>query len=420
MNIGIIGSGGREHALCLKLKESDLVNKIYCFPGNAGTELLAENIDINIDDFNEIKKKSLEKNISLLVVGPEKQLVNGIVDFFKNTGIQVFGPNKTSSQLEGSKIFTKKLCKKFSIPTSKFEIFIKRSDAINYLENSKYPIVIKADGLASGKGVYICKSKNNAEEAVNEIFNGKFGKADSILIEEFLEGEEMSYFIVTDGTNYKFFGSAQDHKRVGEGDTGKNTGGMGCYSPSRLLTKDLELKIKTKIIEPTLNAINERGGVYKGFLYVGLMIKNNDPFLIEFNVRMGDPECQTILPTLNTDLFDVLISCCDGTLNQINIDFSKSKSICVVLCSKGYPEKFENNIEIKDLEQINLLENQNIFHAGTLKTKTGIVSNGGRVLNFVSTSDNFSNCRDEAINLIKRLNWENGYFRRDIGYKVIK
>ena len=280
--------------------------------------------------------------------------------------------------------------------------------------------MIKADGLASGKGVYICRNFDDAKIASEEIFNGKFGHADQILVEEFLNGEEMSYFIITDGKNFKFFGSAQDHKRVGEGDTGKNTGGMGCYSPSRLLTKDLELKIKTKIIEPTLNAINERGGVYKGFLYVGLMIKNNDPFLIEFNVRMGDPECQTILPTLNTDLFDVLISCCDGTLNQINIDFSKSKSICVVLCSKGYPEKFENNIEIKDLEKINLLENQNIFHAGTLKTKTGIISNGGRVLNFVSTSDNFSNCRDEVINLIKRLNWENGYFRRDIGHKVIK
>ena len=420
MNIGIIGSGGREHALCLKLKESDLVNKIYCFPGNAGTELLAENIDINIDDFNEIKKKSLEKNISLLVVGPEKQLVNGIVDFFKNTGIQVFGPNKTSSQLEGSKIFTKKLCKKFNIPTSKFEIFINKSDAINYLENSKYPIVIKADGLASGKGVYICKSKNNAEEAVNEIFNGKFGKADSILIEEFLEGEEMSYFIVTDGINYKFFGSAQDHKRVGEGDTGKNTGGMGCYSPSRLLSKNLELKIKTKIIEPTLNAINKSGGVYKGFLYVGLMIKNDEPFLIEFNVRMGDPECQTILPTLKTDLMDIFLSCCDGTLNLTNINFSRTKSVCIVLCSKGYPVEFENNIEIKDLEKLKLLKNQNIFHAGTLKTKNGFISNGGRVLNFVSTSDDFLKCRDETINLIKKLNWKNGYFRRDIGYKVIK
>jgi len=230
----------------------------------------------------------------------------------------------------------------------------------------------------------------------------------------------MSYFIVTDGKNYKFFGSAQDHKRVGEGDTGKNTGGMGCYSPSRLLNDDLEIKIKTKIIEPTLNAINELGGNYKGFLYVGLMIKNGEPFLIEFNVRMGDPECQTILPTLNTDLIDILTSCCDGTLNQLNINFSKSKSICVVLCSKGYPEKFDKNIEIKNLDQLKPLENENIFHAGTLKTKTGVVSNGGRVLNFVSISDNFLKSRASAINLIKKLNWKNGYYRKDIGHKVIK
>ena len=229
----------------------------------------------------------------------------------------------------------------------------------------------------------------------------------------------MSYFIVTDGKNYKFFGSAQDHKRVGEGDTGKNTGGMGCYSPSRLLSKNLELKIKSKIIEPTLNAISEEGGVYKGFLYVGLMIKNNEPFLIEFNVRMGDPECQTILPTLTSDLLDILIACCDQTLDQIKINFSCSKSICVVLCSKGYPEKFDTKVEIKDLEQIKLLKNQNIFHAGTLNTKSGIVSNGGRVLNFVSISDDFLKCRDEVINLIQKLNWKNGYFRRDIGHKVI-
>jgi len=419
MNVGIIGSGGREHAICFMLNKSKNVSKIFCFPGNAGTSLIAQNVSLNPDNFFELERYCKENGIGLLVVGPEKPLVNGIVNHFKGKSIKVFGPDKISSKLEGSKIFTKKICQKNNIPTSKFKIFESLSETISYLKYSNFPLVIKADGLASGKGVYICRNFDDAKIASEEIFNGKFGHADQILVEEFLDGEEMSYFIVTDGKNFKFFGSAQDHKRVGEGDKGKNTGGMGCYSPSRLLTKDLELKIQTKIIEPTLNAINERRGVYKGFLYVGLMIKNNDPFLIEFNVRMGDPECQTILPTLNTDLFDVLISCCDGTLNQININFSKLKSICVVLCSKGYPEKFENNIKIKDLDQISLLENQNIFHAGTLKTKTGIVSNGGRVLNFVSTSDNFSKSRDEAINLIKKLNWENGYFRRDIGHKVI-
>ena len=419
MNVGIIGSGGREHAICFMLNKSKNVSKIFCFPGNAGTSLIAQNVSLNPDNFFELERYCVENGIGLLVVGPEKPLVNGIVNHFKGKSIKVFGPDKISSKLEGSKIFTKKICQKNNIPTSNFKICESFNETIDYLKNCNFPLVVKADGLASGKGVYICKNFNDAKIASKEIFDGKFGIAKQILIEEFLDGEEMSYFIVTDGKNYKFFGSAQDHKRVGEGDTGKNTGGMGCYSPSRLLSKELELKIKKKIIEPTLNAVRGSGGIYKGFLYVGLMIKNNDPFLIEFNVRMGDPECQTILPTLRTDLFDVLISCCDGTLNQTNINFSRSKSVCVVLCSKGYPEKFKNNIVIKNLEKIKLLENQNIFHAGTLKTKAGLVSNGGRVLNFVSTSDDFSKCREQAISLIKKLNWKNGYFRKDIGNKVI-
>ncbi len=420
MNVGIIGSGGREHAICFMLSKSKKVSKIFCFPGNAGTDLIAENVNLNPDNFSELEEHCIEKEIKLIIVGPEKPLVNGIVDHFKGKSIKVFGPDKISSKLEGSKIFTKEICQKNNIPTSKFKICKSLNETIGYLRSSHYPLVIKADGLASGKGVYICKDLNEAKKAAEEIFNGKFGSADQILVEEFLDGEEMSYFVVTDGRNYKFFGSAQDHKRVGEGDVGKNTGGMGCYSPSRLLSDELEFKIKKKIIEPTLSAINEHGGVYKGFLYVGLMIKDNNPFLIEFNVRMGDPECQTILPTLTTDLLDVLISCCDGTLNKIKIKFSNSKSICIVLCSKGYPEKFENNIEIKDLERLKLHKNQNIFHAGTLKKKNEIISNGGRVLNFVSTSKDFLKCREEVIYLIKKLNWRNGYFRKDIGYKVIK
>ena len=420
MNVGIIGSGGREHAICHMLSKSKKVSKIFCFPGNAGTNLIAENVNLNPDNFSELEKHCIDKEIKLIVVGPEKPLVNGIVDHFKGKSIKVFGPDKISSKLEGSKIFTKEICQKNNIPTSRFKICKSLDETIDYLKSVRYPLVIKADGLASGKGVYICNDFDEAKTASEEIFNGKFGSAHQILVEEFLDGEEMSYFIVTDGKNYRFFGSAQDHKRVGEGDVGKNTGGMGCYSPSRLLSDELEFKIRKKIIEPTLGAINRAGGVYKGFLYVGLMIKNNDPFLIEFNVRMGDPECQTILPTLKTDLLDILISCCDGTLNEIKINFFNTKSICIVLCSKGYPEKFENNIEIKNLEQLKLLENQSIFHAGTLKKKNEIISNGGRVLNFVSVSEDFLQCREEAIDLIKRLNWKNGYFRKDIGHKVIK
>ena len=419
MNVGIIGSGGREHALCIGIKNSKNVKKIYCIPGNAGTASIATNIEIDLNNFSEIKNFIISKNIDFVLVGPEKPLVDGIVDFLKDINVKVFGPNKAASQLEGSKIFTKRLCHKFNIPTANFGIFQNIKDSKKFLESSRYPVVIKADGLASGKGVYICENLNDALIATDEIFEGKFGIAKHLLIEEFLEGEEMSFFVISDGNTIQCFNTAQDHKRVLEGDKGKNTGGMGAYSPSRLINENLEKKIINKIIKPTLMGLAELNCEYKGFLYTGLMIVNNEPYLIEYNVRMGDPECQTILPTLNIDLFDVLISCCEGKLNQININFSKSKSICVVLCSKGYPEKFENNIKIKDLEQINLLENQNIFHAGTLKTKTGIVSNGGRVLNFVSTSDNFSKSREEAINLIKKLNWENGYFRRDIGHKVI-
>ena len=420
MNVGIIGSGGREHAICFMLSKSKKVSKIFCFPGNAGTNLIAENVNLNSDNFSELEKYCIEKDIKLIIVGPEKPLVNGIVDHFKGKSIKIFGPDKISSKLEGSKIFTKEICQKNNIPTSKFKVCKSLNETIVYLKSIHFPLVVKADGLASGKGVYICKDFNEAKTAAEEIFNGKFGFTEKILVEEFLDGEEMSYFVVTDGKNYKFFGSAQDHKRVGEGDVGKNTGGMGCYSPSRLLSDELEFKIQKKIIEPTLNAISEQGGIYKGFLYVGLMIKNNNPFLIEFNVRMGDPECQTILPTLTTDLLDILISCCDGILNKIKINFSDTKSICIVLCSKGYPEKFENNIEIKDLEKVKLHKNQNIFHAGTLKKKNEIVSNGGRVLNFVSTSEDFLKCREEVIDLIKKLNWKNGYFRKDIGNKVIK
>ena len=352
MNVGIIGSGGREHAICYMLNKSKKVSKIFCFPGNAGTDLIAENINLDLDNFSELEKICTEKEIELLVVGPEKPLVNGIVDHFKGKSIKIFGPDKISSKLEGSKIFTKKICHENNIPTSKFKIFEDLNETIDYLNKCNFPLVVKADGLASGKGVYICKNFDDAKIASEEIFNGKFGSAEQILVEEFLEGEEMSYFIVTDGINYKFFGSAQDHKRVGEGDTGKNTGGMGCYSPSRLLSKDLELKIKTKIIEPTLNAINKRGGVYKGFLYVGLMIKNNDPFLIEFNVRMGDPECQTLLPTLNTDFLDILVACVEQNLENIEIEWANKKSLCVVLCSKGYPDKYQKKIKINNLNAL--------------------------------------------------------------------
>ena len=419
MKVGIIGSGGREHSICEILKRSNNITDIYCFPGNAGTAKIAKNIDINIDEYDNFKNFILDNKIDLIIVGPEKPLVDGIVNYLEKFNIKVFGPNKEASQLEGSKIFTKKLCEEYNIPTAKFGIFTNIGDAKKFLTNSNFPTVIKADNLASGKGVYICNNLHDSEIAINEIFNGKFGKADNVLIEEFLEGEEMSYFIISDGKTIKNFGTAQDHKRVLDGDKGKNTGGMGAYSPSRLINDELEKKIINKIIKPTLEGLSKMGIVYKGFLYAGLMIVKGEPFLIEYNVRMGDPECQTILPKLKTDLSQIFISCCNGKLDKINIEWINKKSLCVVLCSKGYPEEFKINVEIKNLENITLNSNNYIFHAGTLKKENKIFAVGGRVLNFVSLSENFSESKKNVYNIINNLDWKDGFFRKDIGYKVI-
>ena len=420
MKIAILGSGGREHALANQIKKSKKTDKIYCIPGNAGTGAIGENININLDDFNGIYNFVNEKQIDLVVVGPEKPLVEGISDFLKEKKIKVFGPSKKASQFEGSKTFTKNICKQYGIPTAKFEILKNLEQSIEYLKKVEFPIVIKADGLAAGKGVYICKDMGNASEAVEEIFNGKFGKAEKIVIEEFLEGEEMSFFIISDGKTFKKFNTAQDHKRVGVGDTGKNTGGMGAYTPSGLINQELENKIINKIINPTLKALNDINEEYIGFLYAGLMIKDNDPYLIEYNVRMGDPECQTILPLLKSDFLEIILACCDRKLDEIDIQWSDKKSLCVVLCSKGYPDTYEKNIEISGLNKLNLENDSFIFHAGTTIKNDKTIVNGGRVLNFVSISDNYLTSRNTIIDKIEKLNWSGGFYRSDIGFKIIK
>jgi len=420
MKVGIIGSGGREHVICESLKNSSKIKKIYCFPGNAGTANIADNIVLNLESFEDLKNFILEEKIDLIIVGPEKPLVDGLVDYLEKFNIKVFGPSKIASQLEGSKIFTKQLCQKFNIPTAKFGIFNNKNDSKKFLEKSNFPTVIKADNLASGKGVYICNNKQEAHIAVEEIFNGKFGKAKNLLIEEFLEGEEMSFFVISDGITIKNFGTAQDHKRVLEGDKGKNTGGMGAYSPSRLINEELEKKILNKIIKPTIKGLSEMGSEYKGFLYAGLMIINNEPFLIEYNVRMGDPECQTILPKLKTDILDIFLACCEKKLNITDIDWSNKKSLCVVVCSKGYPDKFNQNVEIENIKDIKLNSNEYLFHAGTVKKNEKVYAVGGRVLNFVSISDDFSNAKSNILKNLDKLNWSGGFYRKDIGYKVIE
>ena len=420
MKVGIIGSGGREHAICQSFKNSNKIEKIFCFPGNAGTSELAENVDINLENFENIKNFILENQIDFVVIGPEKPLVEGIVDYLEKFKIKVFGPNKIASQLEGSKIFTKQICQKYNIPTAKFGVFQNIGDANEFLRTTSFPIVIKADNLASGKGVYICKNNNEANIAIKEIFNGKFGLAKNLLIEEFLDGEEMSFFTIHDGKKFKYFGTAQDHKRALVGDKGKNTGGMGAYSPSRLINEDLQKKIINKIIKPTLRGLSEQNCKFKGFLYTGLMIIKNEPYLIEYNVRMGDPECQTILPKLKTDLSDIILACCEEKLNEVNIEWLNKKSLCIVVCSKGYPDKFDKNIEIENIETIKLNSDEFLFHAGTLKKNNKIYAVGGRVLNLVCISNDFSEARKNIIGNLKKLNWQGGFYREDIGYKVIE
>ncbi len=419
MNIGLIGSGGREHALCKKLSESNKIKKIYCLPGNAGTSELAINIDVDILNFKKILKLIKFYKIKIVVVGPEEPLVKGIANFLRKNNIKVFGPNRLAAKLEGSKAFMKRICKEFKIPTAKFQICTKENQVLNFVNKSNVPIVVKADGLAAGKGVSICKTKKIAIKKSFEILKGKFKSSNKVVLEEFLTGEEASYFVIVDRNNFKFFGTAQDHKRVYEKDLGPNTGGMGAYSPAQIVTKSIEKKIITKIIKPTLFALKKKGTHYIGFLYVGLMIKNNEPFLIEYNIRMGDPECQAILPRLKTDLFSIIKNTIENKLNKTSIKWYGKKSMTIVLCSKGYPGKYKKNIEIRNLNKVTLSKSDCIYHAGTKLVNQRLVSNGGRVLNINSTGKKFTSIRKKILSIIRKINWKDGFYRKDIGWRVI-
>ena len=420
MNIGLIGSGGREHALCEKIRESRLVKKIICFPGNAGTSKIATNIDVNILNFKKLYKQIKFYNINLVIVGPEEPLVRGLVDYLIKKKIKVFGPNKFAAKLEGSKAFMKKICQQNNIPTAKFKVCKNQDQVKSFLDKNKLPLVVKADGLAAGKGVTICKTKSSVLKISDEIFKGKFKSSRKLVLEEFLNGEEASYFVIVDKKNFKFFGKAQDHKRVGENDTGPNTGGMGAYSPAPIIDKKIEKKIVKKIIEPTLKALRKKKNSYTGFLYVGLMIKNNEPYLIEFNVRMGDPECQVILPRLKTDIVKLILKSVNNKLKNIKIDWKQEKSMTIVLCSKGYPGRYKKNIEIKNINKVEINKKSFLFHAGTKFEHGRLLSNGGRVLNITSMGKKFKIVRRNIIKILKSLDWKSGFFRRDIGKRVIE
>ena len=420
MNIAIIGGGGREHALARKIYYDKPKNaKLFCVPGNAGTSEFANNVELPILNFKQLNIFFKKNKIKLIIIGPEEPLVKGITDYFTKRNYLVFGPSKYAAKLEGSKAFVKKICTEYNIPTAKYKICKNLQQVKKYINLFSYPIVVKASGIAAGKGVKICNKKKEVIKISQQIFKGKFKSSKVLILEEFLTGEEMSYFLLVDKKNSKFFGSAQDHKRAFEKDKGPNTGGMGAYSPSILLNKKLEDKIKKRIIEPTLEALEKRKKPFKGFLYAGLMIKNSEPYLIEYNVRMGDPECQVIIPKLKSNLYKLILSTVRNKLKNQRITWSKKKSLTVVLCSKGYPNNYEKHKIIKNLHRIKLRQTEFIYHAGTKVAGKKVFSCGGRVLNITSIAKNFLIANRNVYKILRKINWKYGFYRKDIGWKAI-
>lgn len=421
MNILLIGSGGREHAIAKKLYESPDTKKIFCTPGNPGTENYAVSVVLNTSNHNEILSYCKNNEINLVVIGPEIPLVEGLVDFLNKYNILVFGPKKLAAKLEGSKKFTKEICEKYNIPTAKYKSFNEENLAIDYLKTQNFPIVIKADGLAAGKGVIIAENLNEGIDAIKKIFSGIFDEAgNKIIIEEFLIGEEVSFFILADENNFIELTSAQDHKRIGLNDTGPNTGGMGAYSPAPIMTEELKKKTIERIIKPTLEAMKKLGCPFTGILYAGLMITNEGPKLIEYNVRFGDPECQVILPRLKTDLLSLIVNCCRNKLSESIVEWNKNYALTIVMASEGYPGSYKKDQLITGIDSAEKNPNTTIFHAGTKKSGNSIMTNGGRVLSVTCFGKTVKEANLNAINAIKLIKWDNSYYRSDIGWKAIE
>ncbi|MBM5782481.1 MAG: phosphoribosylamine--glycine ligase [Pelagibacterales bacterium] len=417
----VIGSGGREHAICEQLKKSSQIEKIFALPGNAGIAKIAQNInEIKVDDHQKIIEFCRNEKISFVFVGPEQPLVEGLVDNLQDAGIRAFGPSKKAAQLEGSKVFMKQIAVDNNVPTAIYETFFETKKAIEFCTKLGFPCVIKADGLAAGKGVIIAQNLDEATNAINEIFDGKFGEAGKkIIIEEFLNGFEASYFVICDGDNFVSLGFAHDHKKVGENETGPNTGGMGTYSPSPFINKEMEDVIISQIIKPTLKGMKSIGAPFSGVLFAGLMIHNDKPKLLEFNVRFGDPETQVILPRIKSDFVDLIEDAIDGKLSQTKVEFDEeNKFVCVVMCAKGYPESYQKGTEIKNLDEASKVEKVKILHAGTTENNNMILANGGRVLNIVAQAKTFSDARKNAYEAIEKIDWKEGFVRKDIAAKA--
>ena len=421
MKILITGSGGREHAIAWKAAQSKKVDKIYCAPGNAGIGQIAECVDIGVMDFDKLTAFAREKEIDLTVIGPDDPLAAGAVDAFEAAGLRVFGPRKNAAVLEGSKAFSKDLMKKYNIPTAAYETFDSPEAALRYLETAAMPIVLKADGLALGKGVLICKTREEAREGVRTLMLDKqFGSAgDRIVVEEFMTGREVSVLSFVDGKTIRIMTSAQDHKRAGDGDTGLNTGGMGTFSPSPFYTKEVDAFCREHIFQPTVDAMRAEGREFKGIIFFGLMLTDKGPKVLEFNARFGDPETQVVLPRMKNDIVDVFEACIDGTLDQVELDFEDNAAVCVVLASKGYPEHYEKGYPITGLEAFEDREGYYVFHAGSRPDGSGrIVTNGGRVLGVTALGADLKEARKNAYGATEWVRFDNKYMRNDIGKAI--
>lgn len=420
MKILIVGSGGREHAIAWKLAQSPLTEKLYCAPGNAGIAEYAQCVNIGAMEFDKLVAFAKEKEIDLTVIGMDDPLVGGIVDAFEAEGLRVFGPRKNAAILEGSKAFSKELMKKYHIPTAAYETFDDPKKALAYLETAKMPIVLKADGLALGKGVLICQNLEEAKAGVKEIMEDKkFGTAgNQMVVEEFMTGREVSVLSFVDGKTIKIMTSAQDHKRAGDGDTGLNTGGMGTFSPSPFYTPEVDAFCKKYIYQATVDAMAAEDRTFKGIIFFGLMLTEDGPKVLEYNARFGDPETQVVLPRMKTDLVEVFQACIDGTLDQIDLQFEDNAAVCVVMASKGYPVKYEKGFVIRGLENFKDKEGYYVFHAGTKQTDEGIVTNGGRVLGVTAKGNDLKEARANAYEAVKWIDFDNAFYRHDIGKAI--
>jgi len=425
MNVLLIGSGGREHALAYKIKESPSLKKLYILPGNPGTKKLGENVSLDINDPEKLLSFCKGKNIDLIVIGPEKPLVEGLADYFRANGIKVFGPNSKAAEIEAHKSFAKNFMRKYQIPTADYVEFNSNEyvKAKTYLEKTKYPCVIKADGLAAGKGVIVCSGIQHALTTLDDIFNKKiFGSSgDKIVVEEFLDGEEASILAVTDGNDFVCLPSAQDHKRIGDNDTGKNTGGMGAYSPAPVVTSKVLKEVEEKIIVPTLKGLQTEGRTFSGCLYCGLMITKEDVKVVEFNCRFGDPETQAVLPVIKGDFLKLICSAAEGKIDKTAVEYSGGSAVCVVAASKGYPDEYATGYVVEGINEFDSDKNILVFHAGTKEKDGNVVTGGGRVLGVTSviSENNLLEAQKKAYGALKKINFKDIYYRTDIAAKAL-